>query len=443
MTGKAIHLYRYFFFHLLGLIFTTTAYAQTTKQIERLLTRSPICNTHFTGFVLYDADKDKIIYSQHDDLHFSPASNTKLFTLYTALEMLGDSIPTIKYQIKGDSLIFWGTGDPTLFRKDFDSSKLYTFLKNAPQKLYYAYNNYKGDFYGRGWPYGDYNAYYQAEINALPIAGNLVNFSRDSLNGMLSIYPSYFHRSIHYNYDTSTARFAVKRLLYDNNFTIPNLPIPMEFERQIPYKTSPELTKQLLEDTLKRTVNLVDLPMPEEAIALYSSEADTVYRALMLPSDNFIAEQLLLVCSTLLGNELSTSATIDHSLATILADLPDQGKWVDGSGLSKMNLFTPSTIVALLKKLKEKVGDDERLYSLLPAGGKSGTLKNAYQLDRGEVFVWGKTGTLSGAHNQSGYLTTRKGKQLIFSFMNNNFVRPTAEVRAEMVRIMTEIREKY
>ena len=79
---------------------------------------------------------------------------------------------------------------------------------------------------------------------------------------------------------------------------------------------------------------------------------------------------------------------------------------------------------------------------MLPAGGKSGTLKNAYPKTN-EPFVFGKTGSLTGVHNQSGFVVTKKGKVYTYSFMNNNFVNPTAAVRNEMVRIITYIHDNF
>jgi D-alanyl-D-alanine carboxypeptidase/D-alanyl-D-alanine-endopeptidase (penicillin-binding protein 4) len=120
-------------------------------------------------------------------------------------------------------------------------------------------------------------------------------------------------------------------------------------------------------------------------------------------------------------------------------DLPDEPQWVDGSGLSRQDLFTPRTTIALLQKIANKIGSEKRLHNLLPTGGVSGTLRNAYKTDNGVPFVWGKTGSLSNNHNQSGYIITRKGKRLLFSYMNNNFTRSTTDIRGEMVRVMTEI----
>jgi D-alanyl-D-alanine carboxypeptidase/D-alanyl-D-alanine-endopeptidase (penicillin-binding protein 4) len=199
-----------------------------------------------------------------------------------------------------------------------------------------------------------------------------------------------------------------------------------------------------LQDTLKKCIGLVTLAMPDSARTLYTIAADSVYKRMNLPSDNFVAEQLLLVCSsTLPGGVLSTSDVIAYSKKRFMNDLPDEPQWFDGSGLSRHNLFTPRTMVALLQKIADKMHNEQRLHNLLPAGGVIGTLKNAYKTDNGVPFVWGKTGSLSNNHNQSGYLITRKGKKLIFSYMNNNFIRPTADIRGEMVRVITEIHNKF
>lgn len=96
--------------------FYSCAHKLRRHAVSRLFDQSAITNDHFTGFALYDMDEQKMIYEQNPDKYFTPASNTKLFTFYTCLRMLGDSIPALKYTLKNDSLIFWGTGDPSFLQ---------------------------------------------------------------------------------------------------------------------------------------------------------------------------------------------------------------------------------------------------------------------------------------------------------------------------------------
>src|SRR5687767_9385824 len=91
-----------------------------------------------TGFVLYDPDLDKTVFDFNGARYFTPASNTKIFTFFASLKILGDSVPALEYVQRNDSLIFWGTGDPSfLYKEVFYDSGVYHFLKSAPGNLYF------------------------------------------------------------------------------------------------------------------------------------------------------------------------------------------------------------------------------------------------------------------------------------------------------------------
>jgi D-alanyl-D-alanine carboxypeptidase/D-alanyl-D-alanine-endopeptidase (penicillin-binding protein 4) len=424
-------------------LFSCASQKLTTKNIKKLVESSAINKDHFTGFALYDPETKKMIYEMNADKYFIPASNTKLYTFYAALNMLGDSIPGLRYTEKGDSLIFWGTGDPSFLHTTLKQTKTYWFLKSSGKKLFYSDTNYTGEFYGYTWPYDNYEAYYQAEITDMPIEDNVAVITADGKGG-LKITPSLLQASLKVDTGYHPRSFNVERSLYENKFRYPSTPVPANYRQEIPWKTSSELMLALLQDTLKKPISLIKMMMPASAKTLYTIPSDSVYKQMLHPSDNFVAEQLLLLCSsTLPGGETNTRKAIAYSIKNFMSDLPDAPQWVDGSGLSRQDLFTPRTTVALLQKIWDKVGNEKRLHDLLPTGGVSGTLRNAYKTDHGVPFVWGKTGSLNNNHNQSGYLITRKGKKLLFSYMNNNFMRPTSDIRSEMVRIMTEIHEKY
>ena len=407
------------------------------KSVSQKLKQSEVFAHNHTGFSLYDISKKKTLLDYNADRYFIPASNTKLFTFYASLKTLGDSIPAFHYQISGDSLILWGTGDPSFLNPDLPKSKAFDFLKNRTEKLYFSNDNFTGSFYGNGWSWDDYNDYYAAEISGFPIHGNIVRFTGNKEN-TFKITPNFFSEKT-YNWSKSIG-FSVQRDLGANLFSYPaGKIIKPNYEQDVPFKTGIEVITALLSDTLKKEVNLINKPLEKTAKIFYSLSADTLYRRMLHVSDNMIAEQLMLLNSDALSGELNTEMGIDSSKKMYLSDLPDAPKWVDGSGLSRQNLFTPRSIVSLLQKIHETV-PEARLFKLLPAAGKSGTLKNLLKTEK--PFIFAKSGSLSNNYCLSGFLITKKGKTLIFSFMNNNFVNATSDIRKEVIKILQEIHEK-
>ncbi|MBS1527792.1 MAG: D-alanyl-D-alanine carboxypeptidase [Bacteroidetes bacterium] len=414
----------------------------TQHKMKSLFRHSAIANDHFTGFALYDMDSSKMLYELNSNKYFTPASNTKLFTFYTCLKMLGDSIPAFRYVIHQDSLIFWGTGDPSFLHTGIKATNGYNFLRHSGKKLFFSTGLYQNDFYGSGWAWDDYNDYYQAEINELPIEDNVAILYAGK-DGQLQISPAYLSMYLKCDSNYKPTKFRVQRNFLSNLFIYPAMPVPADFYQEIPWKATTEVNIGILQDTLKEPVTEVRLPLSKDTKTIYDANADTVYRHMLQPSDNFIAEQLLLVCSSVKFGILNADSVRQYSKEHFLNDLPDAPQWADGSGLSRFNLFTPRSIVKLLCKISDAMQNDSLLHSLMPAGGVAGTIRHAYKTDNGKPFVWAKTGSLMNVHNESGYLVTRKGRRLAFSFMNNNFTRPSAEIRDEMVRIMTYIHDNY
>lgn len=425
---------------LLFLLSSCATDRKAGRKLERIFKDSPVIGSHPVGFMITDLNSGKVIYQKGADQYFTPASNAKLFTFYAGLQMLPDSVPALRYVEKGDSLIFWGTGDPSFLQTQLKGTSVLKFLKTSDRKLFFSPGRYTGQIYGQGWSWDDYNDYYQAEINELPLMDNLVAFSNKK--GKIGAKPVSFHDWLVADTLNNAGEYMIKRDFNTNIFKYPGKGmIPNEYAQQIPYKLSTALTLKLLQDTLQKAVGTLTMKMPANARTIYSVPAENVLREMMLPSDNFIAEQLLLVYSNQFQQELNGIAAIEYVKTNYLQQLPDKPVWVDGSGLSRMNLFTPRDMVSILQMIDRKVNNREKLFSMLPAGGKTGTLKNAYP-KTDHPFVYGKTGTLSGIYNQSGYLLSSKGRTLAFSFMNNNFVEPVAEVRKEIARVMTYIHEK-
>ncbi|HEY9196434.1 MAG TPA: D-alanyl-D-alanine carboxypeptidase, partial [Mucilaginibacter sp.] len=250
------------------------------RKIKKQFELSPVVNDHFTGFALYDMDEKKMVFELNDDKYYTPASNTKLFTFYTCLKMLGDSIPALKYEVHNDSLIFWGTGDPSFLHSDLKGVNGLNFLKHSDKNLYWSATGYTGEFFGPGWGWDDYNDDYQQELTVFPIEDNEVLLYADK-DGNMQVKPQYFKRYLAPDPGFKPAVFKVKRDFLTNKFTYPQTAIPERFTQLVPWKTGDMVTKALLEDTLKKTVYLTDLPVSNKARVIYNTNADSVYRRML------------------------------------------------------------------------------------------------------------------------------------------------------------------
>ncbi len=405
-----------------------------------------------TGFMLYDPEVDSTIYAVNEDKYMTPASNTKLFTYYAGLNALGDYVPSLKYIVKGDSLIFWGTGDPSFLHPDFGNDTVFNFLNTFDGKLFFSDSNFDDENLGPGWSWADYNSYYSAEKSPFPIYGNVVRVTIEHVeeyhiaeeNGEYLIQPKIFNNYIKEGKLSMEDRFVLSRDRVGNEFDYEYTSVTNRYQTDKPFHYDPEFVVELLADTLKMEVEyLPEAQLPRNHETLYGMESDSLFKKMLIPSDNLVAEQIMLMISSEISNKLNSRSAINYVVDNFMQDLTDDPNWRDGSGLSRYNLFTPRSIVALLDKIDDQV-NEETLFDALPQGGKKGTIRRLYaHKEGGEPYVFAKTGTLSNNHCLSGYVVTASGKKLIFSFMNNNYVISTREVQAQMDEVLWFVHENW
>ncbi|MDV7397796.1 hypothetical protein RZS08_40725, partial [Arthrospira platensis SPKY1] len=98
---------------------------------------------------------------------------------YTALKVLGDSLPAYRYAEAGDSLIIWGTGNPLLLHPDFPQDSLaWARLRDTSRQLFLSTHHREEERFGPGWSWSDYRYSYQTERSSFPLYGNFVQFYR-------------------------------------------------------------------------------------------------------------------------------------------------------------------------------------------------------------------------------------------------------------------------
>lgn len=364
------------FFVLTIFLFTSCGTQRTAKEISNTLRDQKEFKSGFAGLAVYDPVEKKMLYEFNSDKYFTPASNTKLFTFFTGLKVLGDSIPALKYKKINDTLYFQGTGDPSFLNRDLPQGKVFEFLSET-KNLVYVKPYYKEQFFGPGWAWDDYSDYYSAERTDFPIYGSLVEFDFASNGKLQKVKPEIFRDSVRL-LESSKELPLLKRSLTSNTFYISEK--AEKEEKWVPIKYSEETFVNLLQDTLKKDIQIIKAPSIELNQTFYSIPSDSLYKQMLMVSDNFIAEQILLMASEEISDTLKTRIAIDFMKENHLNDLPDKPVWVDGSGLSRYNLFTPRTMVALLEKIRQEM-PEEKLFSLLPAGGERGTIKNYYEAE--------------------------------------------------------------
>ncbi|WP_245803687.1 D-alanyl-D-alanine carboxypeptidase/D-alanyl-D-alanine-endopeptidase [Algoriphagus marinus] len=421
-------------FAFLFLISLTTKGQLTPDQflrMEKAVGPGSFFNNHLSGFILEDMDAKTVLYEKNSHLNFIPASTTKLFTLFSAITILNDSTQTLRYVTSGDTIHIWGSGDPSWKYKKFQDPGIQKLIQ-AFSHVVYSDANMDSPAFGYGWQWDDYYYDYSAELTSLPIFGNLLEVRKEGTKPI--VLPKRFQDSV---YQTSRTIRELERDFHHNRFYYN----PANFrgsERYIPLLTSPELFVKLATEATGKTWHYRKDALPENHLSYRGSPIFPMLKEMMLESDNFLAEQLMLMVSDRLFQRLDTERAIEFMLKTYLFDLPDQPKWVDGSGLSRHNLFTPRTMVTLFEKLYRMIPDHE-LFELLPTGGVSGSLKNNYQA--AQPYIFAKTGTMSNNHSLVGLIKTKSGKTYSFAFMNSNYLNKASEVRSEMEKVLLMVRD--
>jgi D-alanyl-D-alanine carboxypeptidase/D-alanyl-D-alanine-endopeptidase (penicillin-binding protein 4) len=427
-------------FHVLWILVVYLSSCAATKYrvdktpLDKHFALNPVFNESHTGLVVYDPEPKKVLFDYNSQKHFTPASNTKLLTYFAIINTLADSIPSMKYSIQNDTLYFTGAGDGTFLYADYDYSKTFNLLKESPYPLVYVQKPIVDQRFGPGWSWDDYPYYYSAEKAAFPIYGNMLQILMDTTSHMLEVIPRYFedHLSIIQKENEDESRIFRKE--FENEFKLTFRDNPSLIDCEIPFIYSDDLFVQLISDTLDRPVLYSnDFPAGFYQTTM-SIPVDSVSKKILIESDNFLAEQMLLNISHQFGDTLSSKRSIDFIVENYLSELKDEIYWVDGSGLSRYNQVTPNAMIRVLEHIYRKIPREELFY-MLPESGKTGTLQNAFYGLNGKIHA--KTGSMSHVYNLSGYLETKTGKTLLFSFMNNNFNVSFSELKSEMERVLS------
>ena len=100
----------------------------------------------------------------------------------------------------------------------------------------------------------------------------------------------------------------------------------------------------------------------------------------------------------------------------------------DGSGLSRYNYVTASTVTTILEHMYKDPRHHDAFVTTLPIAGKDGTIASRMRGTRAEGNAVAKTGSISNARSLSGFVKTQDGEMLVFSNLSNDFIIPAATI---------------
>ncbi|HMG66898.1 MAG TPA: D-alanyl-D-alanine carboxypeptidase [Chitinophagaceae bacterium] len=422
------------------------------KQISRSATKSILKDPSLTkahlGISIFEPASTKFWYNYQGDHYFVPASNTKIPTCYAAMKYLGDSLAGI-LKLENDTAVFFiPTGDPTLLDPAFSNQPVIRYLQNTKKKVYATDSRWNEEALGSGWSWNDFNESYMAERSPMPVYDNLLKWVQEKPNADPAVIYSIPEVDWNVDFDTIPSNtFSVTRTLGANKYRITEGKEKFK-ETNVPFVTNGINTAlELLSDTVNKIITLTSAKQAHEFLfnksasltPIHSQSTDSLLKPMMHRSDNFFAEQALLMVSNELLGVMNDEKIIDTLLKTDFRDLPQKPVWVDGSGLSRYNLFSPEDFVFLLDKMKNDFGL-ERIKTIFPTGNE-GTLNNYYVSAKGQIFA--KTGSLSGVVTISGFLYTKKNKLLIFSVLVNNHNASATAIRRVVEKFILGVRDRY
>ena len=347
------------------------------------------------------------------------------------------------------AILITPTGDPSFLHPDFNTHPFFEKLRSINKPIYIHAENWNSAALGDGWSWNDYSADYMTERSAFPVYGNLIHWYQEKSKKENPTNPNdtvdlfvYSIPEVEWpvNFGKSGNSLRIERDQYRNAFTL------FEGKEKSATVSVPFITQgiqtglTLLKDSLGKEIRVADEQIIKAAKGIktetvYSQPTDSLLKIMMHRSDNFYADMCLEMVSQQVLKKMDEDAIIAEVLKRDLSGLPQQPRWVDGSGLSRYNQFSPADMLHVLNKLREEQ-PWERIKTIFPKNG-TGTLR-AYKTRKDE-FIYAKTGSLSGVLCLSGYVLSRKGKWYTFSIMVNNHHGTPAVIRKRMEAFLEKL----
>lgn len=419
------------------------SYENIRQKIQTLTDKIPASTKY--AILIYNLDKKDTIYAYNDRLPVIPASNTKLFTTAVNLYQLGvdykiatsiyaDDIDNNK-TIPGN-LYIKGFGDPTLNFEDIDNlvnQLIKTGIKRIDGNIV-GDESYFDNIYSReDWITDEASNVPLPPIAALALNRNTISIrisaKTKGKKAECTISPNIKSIDIINNSKIVTRRAKPGlRLVHRNNsFAVE---ISGSFKRRkAPYSYTlhvpnpAHFAAAVLFDKLKAAGIQITgepisgiTPLTHDLICSVEKPLLKVLSIANKRSDNYVTECLFKITGAVFSGKQGNSFYSTQAVLSFLEKnkIYNEGtSLVDGSGISRYNETTVSSVIGLLEKIHNDKKMFDTYYESLSIAGDDGTLRAR----NFGINFRGKTGTLRDVTTLSGYLDTKNNTKIVLSIM--------------------------
>ena len=385
----------------------------------------------------------KVLFDLNSDALFNPASNNKIYTCLSALAILDTNYTfSTEVYIDGEYLYLVGGGDPDLSIDELDSLATIISTQISGNKILVLDDSiFDQKTFGEGWMWDEGSWWYAAQISALSVNDNCVDFIIDpgekGQPAIISSYPesnyySIVNNSITVNDTINFEEFKVERDWEGktNVFTISGNILDTTSTDTIyrnihnPTDYTGNLFKKML---INYGINITEIqkgikPNSSKRIAVHKSKSlPNTLKNLMVESDNLTAELLI---KTIGYEKNKSQGNWEDGLIRTREFLHNQVgldstsfSIKDGSGVSRYNYSSPNHMIKILSWAYNNQSIRENFLLSLPIGGENGTVKDRNLPSNTYI----KSGSLAAVTTISGYIINDKSNPIIFSIFMNGF----------------------
>ncbi|KYQ89079.1 putative peptidase S13 [Tieghemostelium lacteum] len=403
------------------------------------------------------------IYNFNENQMFTPASNTKLFTTSSIFYTFGEdyTIETPFYTqelfvpgVELDHICVKGLGDPSITTQQLANAAQFFSKAASVGSLILDTSFYVDDNFNipTTWMFEDLTSTYGALPTPLIINENTINIiltpspnlgqapTVSFQNPGEETYLTYVNNAVTTDESSNNTISLSFRMTSGVVYINGNLPyrVDGEYIFQIPILDPDQYFFTVFGAMLKEQ----GLYVNEYAYGLCNTTENRSYVTIspplsemlnytLLNSDNLYAETFLRLLGSNNYNSYpeGTQTWLKglYSIVEILNINTDYFDQADGSGLSRINYFTPQAFIELIESIYFNAGDPDHDYlSYLPVGGVSGTLSDRFIGTPAQGVVHAKTGSMMGVNSLSGLISQNLQDPpanqpiIFFSILQNN-----------------------